>query len=56
MKDSQTLDRFFKKVSQDHLQTLGNKINLNDDNNKKFFLNSYKKKYCEQKDLHVHIQ
>ena len=33
---SQTLDRFIKKV-QNHLQTQGNKINLNDDYNKNTF-------------------
>ena len=34
---SQTLDRFFRKF-QDHLQTQGNKINLNDDYNKNAFI------------------
>ena len=34
---SETLDKFFKKF-QDHLQTRGNKINLNDDYNKNTFI------------------
>ena len=39
---------------QNHLQTQGNIIDLNDDYNKKYIHNSYNKNY-EQKHLHVHI-